>query len=391
MNIEDENAKLSNLLSVQQQLFDVLQQMLSLLQQTDESRNQNESNRVWATALNCLLFWTTKDGRFQKDMVSKIEITLLPTLLKNSCSSGDFTQRKLIRLLISLLYDAQNNLDLGQLKKVGGIFWILDQYVTVRSTEAQDNLFVVIFDYLASQAKKKAGKYFSSAYLEMLKRINAPQVFIRIFKVPAPSKFADSVLNFLGIATDEEWKDFSVSIDGTHEQLDRKSFKKVIQSFKSLSQKYLSLSSEFSKLYQTSVETGNISDLSSYLHSDRIDNRKFAELWLYQLLSEYWLDKNPVTTLGENAKTLFSNLITEQREEFTNSCQKIYISIIERLVLYLSFQSQSFENRKPAISSILSLFNQQLLPVLKLESLTEENARRIFDILWNFTVFTAGK
>lgn len=225
-------------MAVQRQLFDVLQEMLRMLLQYEESSSSSESNRVWCTALNCLLFWVTKDGKFQKDMISKIEITLLPLFLRHTNSAGDFTQRHLIRILCCLLYD-NNILQTSQIKKIGGIFWIIDQYIQVRSIEAQDNLFVVVFDHVISTISKKKNSKTSScdAYLEILKRVNAPQLFTKFFRY-APAKFVDSMVHF--ISGEEDWS-FTCASESSAEVVDRKTLRKIIKGFKTLAQKYLAV------------------------------------------------------------------------------------------------------------------------------------------------------
>lgn len=227
-------------MAVQRQLFDVLQEMLRMLLQYEET-SLSESNRVWCTALNCLLFWTTKDGKFQKDVISKIEITLIPPFLKHTNSAGDFIQKHIIRILCSLLYD-NNILQTSQLKKIGGIYWIIDQYISLRSTEAQDNLFVVLFDHVIStiSSKKKNSKTISfDSYLEILKRVNAPPLFTKFFRF-APAKFVDSLVHF--ISGEEDWN-FTCVHEGSTEVVERKTLRKIIKGFKTLAQKYLAVRS----------------------------------------------------------------------------------------------------------------------------------------------------
>eukprot|EP00339_Tiarina_fusa_P027136 CAMPEP_0117012176 /NCGR_PEP_ID=MMETSP0472-20121206/10304_1 /TAXON_ID=693140 ORGANISM="Tiarina fusus, Strain LIS" /NCGR_SAMPLE_ID=MMETSP0472 /ASSEMBLY_ACC=CAM_ASM_000603 /LENGTH=322 /DNA_ID=CAMNT_0004715179 /DNA_START=126 /DNA_END=1091 /DNA_ORIENTATION=- len=170
--------------------------------------------------------------------------------------------------------------------------------------------------------------------------------------------------------------------------MDRKTLRKLLKGFKSLAQKYLALPGEFNKLYQASVESGEIGDLDSYLRSNRPDNRKYAELWLFQLLSEHWLGVRNLTPLGQAAHDLFVSLGRETREGLANDCHATFISIIERLVLFLSFQT-SEEQRNANLHTIISLLNEYLLIVLQQEDLDEANTRRIFDVLWGFTYFAS--
>ena len=234
---------MTKVMEVQRQLFEVLQEMLRILLQCEESSGSAQAHRVWNNALNCLLFWTTKDGKFQKDMLSKVEIVLLPAFLRHSNNIGDFTQRHLIRILTSILYE-KNTLSTSHLKKIGGINWIIDQYVSVRSTEAQDNLFVIIYDHVVSNISSKKniarGYVLNDMYLELLKRINAPQLFAKFFRF-APAKFVESLVHF--ICGEEDWN-LSISMDGQSESMDKKTLRKLLKGFKLLAQKYLAVRSK---------------------------------------------------------------------------------------------------------------------------------------------------
>ena len=236
---------LNKIQSAQQLLYDALLDMLSMLLESEEvSTGEADLTRLWTAALNCVLFWTTKDGKLLREPLSQLNIRFIPAFIRNTKPSGDFTQRHLLRMASNLIYERQSGLLVDQLEKVGGIHWVLHQYLSARSAEAQDNLFAVIYDYVVStlDSKKKTSHPISDAYLEVLKRLNSSQLMQKIFKVAPPSRFVDAFINWIG--TEDEWKTFPVPTTDNGESVDRKGFRKLLKGFRSLSQKFLAVSVE---------------------------------------------------------------------------------------------------------------------------------------------------
>ena len=152
-------------------------------------------------------------------------------------------------------------------------------------------------------------------------------------------------------------------------------------------------------MYEASVSSGDLSSLNSFLRSNRADNRRYAESCLFQLLVEHWLpsrlstvNNGDVSEVGLKAEKLFVGLVGETREELIPLCHSMYISILNRLVVAISYQVfTSEEQRGAAASAVIDLLNEYLVLVLQEESLNDYNARKIFDIIWGFCTFSSGR
>ena len=124
-------------------------------------------------------------------------------------------------MLVNLLY-RRGDLDLEMLDNIGGICEVLTLFTVVRSCEARDNLFVVLFDYVTSanddlfkDHQYQFGDYESAAILELLKEVHAPQLFVGFVNV-IPSSFVEHVLDHVLPVTSSALEDAaSTSGDAT--------------------------------------------------------------------------------------------------------------------------------------------------------------------------------
>src|SRR3990167_107036 len=100
-------------------------------------------------------------------------------------------------------------------------------------------------------------------------------------------------------------------------------------------------------MYESSMQSEDLSALNSFLKSNRADNRRYAELWLFQLLVDLWYLKKPFSqSLAYQIDKLYSNLLDNDssRPETLHSSYQIFISIFERMLLFLQFQVPCFSH-----------------------------------------------
>jgi hypothetical protein len=86
-------------------------------------------------------------------------------------------------------------------------------------------------------------------------------------------------------------------------------------------------------MYTTSVTSGDLAPLNALLRSNRADSRRYAELWLFQLLLEHWLpsrasevNNGGVSEVGVKAERLFTGLVAETKSELVNQSHSLNIS-----------------------------------------------------------------
>ena len=261
---------------------------------------------------------------------------------------------QLVRMLSNKLY-ASGSLDLKLLQAAGGISFVLDLYTTVRTVEARDNLFLIVYDVLIQPSSKR--KLTTRRYdpqLHLLRDIEAPQCFHQLFKV-VPAGFVPRMLEF--ICPQEQWGGASLdpkaaTSDGGANftplnNVSRNEFSKTLQRFQDLATQYntvrhllcsstwsfranhVQLSEEYQKEYAEMFmsDDGDYSTLNALLNSARADDRKNGELWLFNLL----IAKRSNGQICSKAESTFNLLLRSEKPEV----KRIYLSITERLVLSL--------------------------------------------------------
>ena len=101
-------------------------------------------------------------------------------------NSGETVRRALIRMMLNFLY-RRGRLDVALLdSSLGGISFVIHLYKRTQSCEARDNLFMVIFDFVVFTLNAGGARISdedATLVLEMLRAIEAPQHFPRIFRL----------------------------------------------------------------------------------------------------------------------------------------------------------------------------------------------------------------
>ncbi|EFA76942.1 hypothetical protein PPL_09694 [Heterostelium album PN500] len=167
-----------------------------------------QDEKVWLEALTCIIFFVVDQGVVIRSRLHSLNSQIIAALLKYANDTSDQTKRMLIRMLCNFLYKDNNNnnnnssssssvsnnnssymyLNEEELNNIGGIDFILRLYTTIRSNEAKNNLFVIIFDYVLQSALKSQTIADSQltqdapVLLELFKRADAPHYFVQLFK-----------------------------------------------------------------------------------------------------------------------------------------------------------------------------------------------------------------
>lgn len=106
-------------------------------------------------------------------------------------------------LFFDLARYSTDRLNTVALKHACGIDFIVEQYVKVRSEEARENLFTIIFDYLLVQLElnklieftEHRSEQISNLY-EVFKAVEAPHLLVSFFKY-FPPNCSEKILSFL--------------------------------------------------------------------------------------------------------------------------------------------------------------------------------------------------
>lgn len=127
------------------------------------------------------------------------DIRLIPAFLR--ILDQPIVQRQLVRMLVSMLYNHNLELDHSALKRCGGISFIVRIYSETTSKECRENLFVVIYDYAIQQLHEKSllegdkilgSKEGVTAILKLFQAVNGPFLLASLFKVKPPSVLYNS-------------------------------------------------------------------------------------------------------------------------------------------------------------------------------------------------------
>ncbi|KAF2073610.1 hypothetical protein CYY_005067 [Polysphondylium violaceum] len=363
---------------LQDSIFTIL---LALINHCIITREREE--KVWSESLNCLMFFITEQGNIIKDRLYQLNPQIITVFLLNIQDLSDYTKRVLVRMLVNFLYkdqilNQQNNLFLNQdeLNQIGGIDIILKLYTTIRSNEAKNNLFVIIFDYVLQTALKIQNivdtqlTRESPLLLELFRRADAPQYFTQIFKC-IPEK--DFVSDFFLFFSNEHSKD---EASFSYEDLIIK-FSMRINEF---AQRYQKVDQNFENYILDCQDNPEqcVELLNDWIKQNDDLYLFNAENWLFSLLKKVYVEKEG---LNNPLYSFSSNIFVQLPTNSSPKVRKMYISLTERLILLLKYKLKYGES-KP--NDLFEMFNEsfhRLLLVFGEKS--ENNILHVVDILFD--------
>ncbi|EGG20013.1 hypothetical protein DFA_07129 [Cavenderia fasciculata] len=364
---------------LQDSVFSLLRDCLNQMTQVGE-----KDNDVWAEALNCVLVFIVEQGNVIRHRLLQLNSQIIGCFLKFIQDSSDQTKRMLVRMLCNFLYKESNTnssstsnmfLNEEELNKIGGIDFILNLYTSIRSNEAKNNLFVVIFDYVLQTALKSQTivdtqlTQESPLLLELFKRADAPHYFVQIFKCIPEKDFVSDF--FLFTSNDSAKHDASYSYEDLIIKFTMKIREHAIrhQMVDQQCEKYLVLEQQDSIEKTTSL-------LYDWITNDADEYLRFnAENWLFNLLKRVLIDKD------NNANINFSvNLFVQLASHPNPKVRKVYISLTERLILMSKYKLKTGETKS---QEVFDMLNECILRITASGEKDENNLLTINDIIFD--------
>eukprot|EP00003_Mantamonas_plastica_P023990 TRINITY_DN440_c0_g1_i1.p1 TRINITY_DN440_c0_g1~~TRINITY_DN440_c0_g1_i1.p1 ORF type:complete len:660 (-),score=260.08 TRINITY_DN440_c0_g1_i1:30-2009(-) len=352
-------------------LFGKLNEMLLYIFHHDE-----RDDKVWHVAFNCLLHFLTFQGKISQQMLFSVDPRIFPVFLRVLGDQNDMVNRKLVRMIVNMLYSG-DSLNMELLTHMGGINFIVGNYMYTRSLEARDNLFRVIFDqvvYNLNETDEKPEQVQIDIIYELLKRFDAPQILSQMFKFP-PDKFVEQFVRFMffeQLKKDESFNEVSNS-------LNKPLIVRFLYELERVALSYWHLEPEFDDRLKNSITNGEITEadqeiLTALLHSDVESDRVNGESWLFAIIRAMYsgLDIN-----GQVVDDILFGLLDVPKA----STRRIYLSITEKLVqLHMSRVSVDTDR----LALIFNVMNENLMNVLHANDFNESNLLFMVNILFNF-------
>jgi len=322
-------------------------------------------------------------------------------------------------------------LDVRKLNYACGIDFILQLYTRSRSTEANDNLFTLIFDYLVishfrrkyikdrkektiqrtlsdNEDTSQTEEIIQFQYIfELFKRLDAPQYFSQLFKY-VPENFTERIMKFIvdkcaataiggqsGGSTNTPTTEGNI-LQKLIEKIDRNLLEGVIKDFQRLAERHLKLADEFDIVLKEILATkeksthGEITDshislLNELLTSSLPSDRKNGETFLFRLKKEILLRPRSFSPSFHSAvDNIFNKLMTSS----STKVRQIYLSITEKLILVLKCQMQT-HGEEQTLNEMFRILNDNLTFVVNSQETNEQNLMFLFDIVFNFLKFSA--
>ncbi|GAM22350.1 hypothetical protein SAMD00019534_055250 [Acytostelium subglobosum LB1] len=344
-------------------------------------QNKERDEKVWMEALNCTLFFIVHQGVVLRSRLLQLNPQAIACFLKYAHDASDQIKRTLVRMLCNFLYkDAIPNqqghiyLNEDELNKVGGIDFILKLYTTIRSNEAKNNLFVVIFDY-ALQSSLKSQTISETQLtqeapllLELFKRADVPHYFVQLFKCIPEKDFVSDFFLFTTMSTSSASSQGKLTEATYSEDL-------IIK----FSMKVHELAIRFQKV-EANLESQEPDKTAALLQQwlfndhDEVVRNNGVNL-LYSSIKKIMVDNESPNILFN----LFMQLATHQDAHI----RRIYITITQRLLLVAKYKYKGNEATKS--QEIIDLFNDCIVRIANVSSIEkdEDNLIYIADILFD--------
>lgn len=390
---------------IQEELLQVCLEILLLLLQ-----RQEEDERVWLAGLNCLLYFTTQDGRLVTRRLVHLDPRVLPVLLQQVGPARDLLQKHLVHLFVHRLYQHHHppppssqlqpqpqpqpqqasaaragHLNLALLRRCGGMGVVASLFVQQRSLQAISNLFLVLYDAAVAQLvlehRLERDSEQPLLLLELLRRYDASLLYQSAFRY-LPEGFTESLLRFLLL---EQPKRDAWTAE-LAARLDRGVAQAILTELERLAQAQQRLEPEFEVRLQAMQahpenQAENLRLLAELLHSPDEAARRNGEAWLFALLRQpYDGSKLASLALINAVDTQFTKLLHSPLPQV----RRIYLSITERTTLLLRAKAalSPEEHRPEAVFKVLN-DNLSRLSLPQFRERNEHNLMYVFDMIFN--------
>eukprot|EP01117_Protostelium_nocturnum_P007442 TRINITY_DN2662_c0_g1_i3.p1 TRINITY_DN2662_c0_g1~~TRINITY_DN2662_c0_g1_i3.p1 ORF type:complete len:925 (+),score=142.30 TRINITY_DN2662_c0_g1_i3:743-3517(+) len=367
-------------------LYSILQELITFLSFKEES-----SEPVWTAAFKVLVFFLSEKGRLKRQRLATLDVRIISTLMNKMGSRMDVeSERLLVRMLANCFYGSTRLFDPSILSiacsysvtfELNPIDSIISRYVSARSMEERENLFVILYDFIIhsiSSSNKKHGEIIQRAngdmtwLLEVLRILNAPHHFVDIFLV-TPRNFGERIWNTLAGV----WPSFAAKVD--------KQFSLLVlqEGFEKLALQYTKLPEEI----QAHLKLNNLAEnrseiLNALLHSSYPANRRNGERWLAELLMNQ-LEDSSISWLGGNGNDLVNKIFHGlcQSSDFHN--RRTFLNITQILLIFLRYKMNTF-GEESIINKMGALINENITRLVKAGEKNPAILRQCCDIIFSF-------
>jgi hypothetical protein len=166
---------------------------------------------LFPLSLFCLFFlcWEGEVSELVACRLLSLDARIVPTMLARLDPVNADIQALLIQMILTYLYQ-KGSLDLDLLQTIGGIHFIIDQYLRAKNYDTRDNLFSILMDYViknligTKQIEFLEPDRSVSTIYELVRSFDAPNYLAQIFKV-VPKSFSRKIMKcYEGICTKAE-------------------------------------------------------------------------------------------------------------------------------------------------------------------------------------------
>eukprot|EP00004_Rigifila_ramosa_P011128 TRINITY_DN2346_c0_g1_i1.p1 TRINITY_DN2346_c0_g1~~TRINITY_DN2346_c0_g1_i1.p1 ORF type:complete len:456 (+),score=150.17 TRINITY_DN2346_c0_g1_i1:151-1518(+) len=298
----------------------------------------------------------------------RVLVVMLEILGGRECE----TDRVLVRMLVNMCYTQNGLLDVNELLSMCSISSILSFYLMTHSLEAQNNLFVLLFDFVGAVLSTRKNNPVPmdqiSIIFELLKRFDAPHVFPHVFRL-CHEKFVEQFVRFVffdKLKKDSNMTDISARLDKTL-------MVAFLYEIARLSQQQWAIAREFESKIQSTLTTLSFSDtdasaLRMLVFSSNEADRRNGNEWLFRLLHSQLDGIN----IPKQLDALFSSLVYGSKA----SARLVFVCVVERLILHQKAKITD-ENFSVMSPSLFKLLNEYFL---KLVLAQEEDERVLLEM-----------
>ncbi|KAK7270074.1 hypothetical protein RIF29_22965 [Crotalaria pallida] len=373
-------------------ILNILYEILLFLVQTEEMEES-----VWASALNCLLYFVCDRGKIQRNRLQVLDIRVIKLLIETSRRScwAELVHCKLISMLANMFYEVPDEIGdplnstpkflVKQLDPIGGVHFLFREYSLANSREERNNLYSLLFDYVLHQINETCiatgvNEYNNDEILPLaalLSQTNAAEAFYISVKLGVEGiggLLRRSIASALSRYPNSERLNMILEI--------------VTEKFDAIISSFTRLDKEFSHMAQITKSHQSLENmeglglrndiglqakhswatLHSLLHSERIPYRQNGYIWLGDLLiaeisrerdgtilsnMEYFQQKIALAGKQDSSDTplpisLMCGLLKSER----NYIRWGFLFILERLLLRCKFLLDEYEMHQSRSSDI---------------------------------------
>ena len=368
---------------IQQYLWKVLCELLLCIYQGREL-----SPEVWQAALNCWLFFVSEDDEINYEKVKDMDPRLIPAFLEHGGGTNPVVHRKLILLLVNILYGPEKVLHRERFQRMCTCEFLIDQIIQCRSEEGRSNLYVILFDFVGQEVSRRkepdeAQEWMLAVTFEVLRRFDLPEVLPHLL-VFQPEKFVEKLVRF--VFFEQLKKD--PSLTEISARLNKGLIVEFLYEFERVISHYYALQPEFeSRLQHMTTHSTNMTVMAfddhihlmkALLSSEDSRDRRQGASWLFSVMKTIMDKSSSLTDVRrDEILQMFRSLANDPRPYI----RLTYINIVERLALYIKASIPNFGD-EATLGGIFHVLTENFLLLVQGGELNECNLLRMLDVIF---------